>query len=124
MPRDQRRTGIDAQRLAVRIERRHRVEIRRQQRIDLGSPSRGEDARDALAPLAAAKRLRAEKIVTAGSGMGVDHAKRRRLEAQMRQDARQHRVLVNVGETAGMKRVAIIHLFLQANRRVDDKSGK
>ena len=42
----------------------------------------------------------------------------------MRQDARQHRVLVNVGKTAGMKRVAIVHLFLQANRRVDDKSGK
>ena len=41
--------------------------------------------------------------------MGVDDAERGRLVAQMHEDARQHRVLDDVGEIAGVKGVAIVH---------------
>ena len=41
--------------------------------------------------------------------MGIDHPERRRLAAQMHQDAGEHRMLDDVGGTAGMKGVAIIH---------------
>ena len=41
--------------------------------------------------------------------MGVDHAERRRLAAQIMQDAAKHRMLEHIGEIAGMEGVAIIH---------------
>ena len=108
--RDHRRARIDAQ-LAVRIERGDGVEIGREQICAASCRRRLPDALDALAPFAAAARLRAEKVVAAGAGMGIDHAKSRRLVAQVREDARQHRVLVHVGEVAGMEGVPIIHRF-------------
>ena len=55
------------------------------------------------------RRLRAVEIVAAGAGMGVDDAERRRLGAQVHQNADQHRVLDDIGEVAGVKGVAIIH---------------
>ena len=41
--------------------------------------------------------------------MRVDHAEGGRLVAQMHQDAREHRVLDDIGEIAGVKGVAIVH---------------
>jgi hypothetical protein len=41
--------------------------------------------------------------------MGVDEAKRRLLPREMDEEARQDRVLENVGEIAGVKGVAIVH---------------
>ena len=41
--------------------------------------------------------------------MGVDDAERRRLVAQVHQNADQHRMLDDVGEVAGVKGVAIVH---------------
>ena len=46
--------------------------------------------------------------------MGVDHAERRRLGAQIMQDAAKHRMLEHVGEIAGMEGVAIIHELARA----------
>ena len=43
--------------------------------------------------------------------MAVDHAERRGLGAQMFENARQHDMLVHVGEVAGMESVLIIHLI-------------
>ena len=61
------------------------------------------------APLAAAARLGAGEIIAAGAGMGIEDAERRRLRAQMQQDAHEHRVLEDIGEVAGVKGVAIVH---------------
>ena len=41
--------------------------------------------------------------------MGVDEAERRLLPREMDEDARQDRVLENIGEIAGVKGVAIVH---------------
>ena len=41
--------------------------------------------------------------------MGVDDAERRRLGAQVHQNANQHRMLDHIGKVAGVKGVAIIH---------------
>jgi hypothetical protein len=41
--------------------------------------------------------------------VGVDHPERGRLVAQLHEDAREHRVLDDIGGAAGMKGVAIIH---------------
>lgn len=62
-----------------------------------------------MTPLAAARRLRREKIAAASAGVSIDHAKRRRLAQQMHEDQRQNRVLMHIGEVAGVKSVAIIH---------------
>ena len=63
--------------------------------------------------------------------MGVDHPERGRLAAQMHQDARQHRMLDDVGRTAGVKGVAIVHRSTTANavrgvnaRRQFDAAGR
>src|SRR5262249_19689211 len=41
--------------------------------------------------------------------MGVDHAERRRLLAEMHQDAGEHRMLENVGKVAGVEGVTVVH---------------
>ena len=46
--------------------------------------------------------------------MAVDHAERRGLCPQMFEDARQHDMLVHVGETAGMEGVLVVHPFVLA----------
>ena len=107
--RDERRARIGPQ-PAVGIEVLHDVEIRREQRPHLVRQRPAQKSADTVLPLAAAGRFSAAQIVTAGARMGVDHAERRRLGFQIGQDARQHRVLVHVGEIAGMECVLIIHV--------------
>ena len=55
--------------------------------------------------------------------MGVDHAERRRLLAQMHEDAREHRVLDDVGEIAGMEGVAIVHAGISPGEAVRLRHG-
>jgi hypothetical protein len=81
--------------------------------VRLITPPSVPDSGDPVKPLAAARRLRREKIVAASAGVDINHAKRRRLAQQMHEDQRQNRVLMHVGEVAGVKSVAII---LQARR--------
>ena len=54
-------------------------------------------------------RLLAGEIVDAGAGMGIDDAKRGLLVLQIGEHAHQHDVLDDVGKTAGMKGVTIVH---------------
>ncbi len=49
------------------------------------------------------------EIVEAGAGMGVDHAERRGLFAQVQQHAAEHGVLDDVGEVAGVIGVTVVH---------------
>jgi hypothetical protein len=95
--------------LAIRIKRRNGLEIGRQQFMQRPVPSRRPHPLDALMPFAAAARFGPGKVIAAGAGVGIDDAKGRGLLAQMQQHAGEHAVLVNVGKTAGMKGVAIIH---------------
>jgi len=71
---------------------------------------RREDTGDPLAPFRRARRLVAGKIISARPGMGVDEAKGRFLALEMKEDARQNRVLEDVGEIAGVKGVSIVDL--------------
>ena len=41
--------------------------------------------------------------------MGIDDAESGRLAAQMDEDARQHRVLDDIGKIAGVKGMAVVH---------------
>ena len=54
--------------------------------------------------------MRAGKIIATGAGMAVDHAETGGLAPQIGEDARQHDMLVDVGEITGVKRVLIVHL--------------
>jgi hypothetical protein len=71
--------------------------------------SRLQNPRDPGEPLAAAARLVACEIVEAGTCMGVDHAEGGGLLLQMKQDAREHDVLDDIGEVAGVKGMAVVH---------------
>ncbi len=106
-PRDRRRAGIGRE-LVARVERADHIEIRRQQRRHGPGERRGHQPRNAVAPFAAALRFRTGEVVEPGAGMGVDDAEGRRFLAQIMQDAREHRVLVHIGEAAGMKGVAVV----------------
>jgi len=75
----------------------------------VGGHRRTDEPADSVTPFAAALRLNSGEIVASGTGVGVDDAERRRLLAQVREDAHQHRVLDHIGEVAGMKDVTIIH---------------
>ena len=48
-------------------------------------------------------------IVKPGAGVGIDNPERRFLLREIREDAHQHDVLENIGEIAGMERVAVVH---------------
>ena len=63
-------------------------------------------------PLAA--RLRTGKVIKSRSRVGIDDAECRRLFVQIDEHARENCVLENVGETAGVKRMAIVHLAITA----------
>src|SRR5271165_4649248 len=56
-----------------------------------------------------APRFGAREVIAPGAGMRVDEAERRRLASEVDEDARQNRVLDDVGEIAGMEGVAIVH---------------
>ena len=90
--RQRRRAGIGREPAAL-VERADHVEIGRQQRGHRRRQRRGREPLDAVVPFAAAARLRTGQVVEAGAGMGVDHAERRRLVAQIMQNAAEHRVL-------------------------------
>ena len=70
---------------------------------------RRAQALDAVARLARAQGLRAGEVVKPGAGMGVDIAQRRVLLRQIDEDAREDRVLEDVGEIAGVEAVAVVH---------------
>ena len=102
------RAGIGL-RLAFRVAGADDLEPWREQRGDVGRLLRVHDARDALAPFARARGLVAGQIVAPDAGVRVEIAQRRVLAHQVREDARQHRVLEDVGEIAGVEGVAVIH---------------
>ena len=113
------RTGIGGQPSGA-VAGGDRVEIGSKQRAGARCDRRAHEPVDAVAPFAAAPRLLSGEVVTAGAGMGVDDAERRRFLAQMHEDAHQHRVLDHIGEIAGVKGVAIIHgakLWAQSHAR-------
>jgi hypothetical protein len=60
-------------------------------------------------PFAAAARFAAFEVVHAGAGMRIDHPERRRLCAQIIQNAAKHRMFEHVGETSGVKSVTVVH---------------
>ena len=102
------RAGIAGE-VAGAVEGGNRVEIGRKQPTRLLADRSGDEPLNALAPFEAARRLRTVEIVAAGAGMGVDDAERRRLGAQVHQNADQDRMLDHIGKVAGVKGVAIIH---------------
>src|SRR4030095_1288638 len=65
--------------------------------------------RNPALPFAAALGLLAGEIVAARARMGVDDAKGGRLLLQIKQDAHEHDVLEDVGETAGVEGMAVVH---------------
>jgi len=71
-----------------------------------------ENARDSLAPFRRACRLIAGKIVSPGSGVSIDEAERRVLPLEVNENAREDRVLEDVGEIARVKGVAVVDLSL------------
>ena len=101
-----RRTGIAGE-LPRRIECRHSVEIGGEHTARRLGDSRIKQPANAVAPFPAARRLRPGEIIEAGTGMGVDDPKGRRLLAQMHEQARQHGMLENIGKIAGVKSVTI-----------------
>ena len=105
---EQRRSRIGEQAPAG-IVSGNRLEIGREQLADLGAELRRKQAADALAPFAGSARFPPGQTGQAGSGVGVDDAERAVLFPQMRDDAREHRVFDDVGEIAGMERVAVVH---------------
>ncbi len=105
---EQRRSRIGEQAPAG-IVLGNRLEIGREQPADLGAELRRKQAADALAPFAGSARFPPGQAGQAGSGVGVDDAERAVLFPQMRDDAREHRVFDDVGEIAGMERVAVVH---------------
>jgi hypothetical protein len=60
-------------------------------------------------PFATARRVAGKQIVAASAGVSIKHAESRGLLAQICEYRRQNRVLMNVGEITGVKRVAVIH---------------
>src|SRR4029077_15625137 len=114
---EQRRSRIGEQTLTG-IVLGNCLEIGREQPTDLGLEWRRKQAADALAPFAGAARFPPGQAGQAGSGVGVDDAERAVLFPQMRDDAGEHRVFDDVGETAGMERVAVVH------KRPTDAGGK
>jgi hypothetical protein len=106
--REPRRTGIDGQ-PAGRIAGRDRIDIGRKECTSGRSQRRSLEPGDAIAPFAAALRLLGGEVVAPSTGMNIDDAKRRRLAAQMHEDAREHRVFEHVGEISGVKGVPIVH---------------
>ena len=106
------RAGVDFQSAACRgagIERRDGVEIGREQITRGLRQFGGEQLADAGAPFAGTARLGAGQIVKARPRMGIDHAEGGRLFLQVGDHARERRVLDDIGEISGMKRVAVIH---------------
>src|SRR5262249_39788744 len=115
------RAGIDGEAVAA-VERGDRGEIGRQQRARIviergGVPSWSrllrrtrvagrcaEQPAGTGAPFAGAARLRAGAVRAAGAGRG-----RGRLLAQVQQDAHQDGMLDDIGETAGVEGVAVVH---------------
>src|SRR5579884_2017286 len=63
-------------------------------------------------PFAAARGLSPRKIVKTRACVSIDHAIGRRLLAQVMQHAREHGVLEDVGEVAGVKSVGVVHALL------------
>ncbi|MFK4584244.1 hypothetical protein ABIF83_007721 [Bradyrhizobium ottawaense] len=106
--RNQRRARIGFE-LTLRIEGADDIEIGLYQRQGLVRQACLHQPRDAGQPFAAPARLVAVEIVEAGAGMGVDDAERPRLVLQIGDDARQHDVLDDIGEVAGVEGVTIIH---------------
>ena len=94
---------------ALGIVRADGFQIGPQDLADRRRRSRGQDARDPLAPFRRAPRLALRKIISARPGVSVDEAERRVLAREVNEDARQDGVLEDVGEIAGMKGMAIIH---------------
>src|SRR6185437_11398146 len=62
-----------------------------------------------LMPFAAARGLAAAEVVNSSAGVRVDHAKRRWLAAQIVENPAEHDVLEDIGETAGVKGMTIVH---------------
>jgi len=97
---------------AAGINRCDGVEIGRKQCRSFARWRALHETADAIAPFLGPARLRTLQIVKTRTRMGIDHAKRLRLFAQMHKNTCQRRVLENVCEISGMKNVAIVHAAL------------
>ena len=91
------------------LRARDHLKIRRKQSCNCFGKVRGHKHADAGVPFAAAGRCFAREIVESGSGVGVDHAERCRLAAQIVQDAAEHGMLEYISKIAGMKFVVVVH---------------
>ena len=87
----------------------HRRQVGRDQAGRGIRQNRADEPADPVAPLTGAARFFAGKIVKPLPAMGVDHPERGDLVAQMHENANDDDVLIDVGKTAGVKGVAIIH---------------
>ena len=106
---ERRRAGIDGER-AGRIERRDRRRDRaRAARARLGVERRGEQPADAVAPFAGCGSPPGRRDRRGRRRHGCRSRERPPAFPQMHEDAREHRVLDDVGEIAGVEGVAIVH---------------
>ena len=92
-----------------RIMGGNRIEIRREQRAHGRSKLGGAQAADPVAPFPGAGSLGPAKVGQSGARVGIDHPERGGLLAQMHDHPTKDRVLDDLGEISGVKRMAIIH---------------
>src|ERR1700719_1047189 len=86
-----------------------RVQIGSEQGAPSPFDAGAKEPPDAVAPFAAARGFGAGEIIETRSGMGIDRPKRRRLAAEMDKQARQHRMLDDVGEISSVKGMTVVH---------------
>ena len=99
---DERRSVVDV---------RNHIEIRLEQCLHGRCDRCRKKPLDAGVPFAAAARFLASEIVETRARMRVDHPKGGGLGEKMSENARERRVLDDVGEVAGVEGVTVVHWF-------------
>ena len=130
--RDRWRAGIGS-RGSARLPRSDNSQVRFEQIGDRGGRFGLQNPADTLAPFRRAQRLLRLKVVAPRSRMRIDEAERRVLPCEPHKDAREDRVLDDVGESPGVEGVAVVHARPGrsaealgdpfARRRLDIKAG-
>src|ERR1019366_649561 len=92
-----------------RKQRRRDLQIRPDELLHLRRGFRRHELANPAAPFGGLSGLRAQKVMNAASGMGLDIAERRWLAAKMQKSAGQKNMLEYIGEIAGMEFVTVIH---------------
>ena len=94
---------------AVGVVRADGFQVGREQVRNRLRRRRFQEPRDPVAPFRRAPRLRALEVITPCARVGVDEAEGRVLAPEVDKNARQERMLDDIGETAGVKAVTVVH---------------